>query len=187
MIILNDFDTSVVKALTEIDPKWEELPGVIVCGTHSPAGTEGLIDAIEKARTQNLPFLGICFGMQLMAIEYMRNVMGINNATSKEFGADGQNVVIKMPEIRVGLHAAGWDGNVTNESFWHNYRVDIDSFPQLWDGFEIIEIDGVVTYMKLKDRKNYFGVQFHPEYQSSKDKPHPLLLKFINLCKEHGN
>ena len=207
MIILNDFNTSVEKALSEIDANWKELPGIIVCGTHKPVQEkiEDFITDIKMCRENNVPFLGICFGMQLMAIEYMRNVVGAVDATSEEFGQSNLPdmlapfVVKKMSELRVGLRPATWgiastkeayglDRKLSVESFWHNYKVSINEYSQLGDGFVIGEANEIVTYMKLKDIKNihHVGVQFHPEYQSSIDKPHPILVEFINQCKKNG-
>ncbi len=188
MRILNDFTTSVKKSLDEIDPNWQDYPGLLVCGTHNPhmASVESALDEIKKAREEGTPFLGICFGMQLMAVEYVRNALGNPEATSQEFVDDKIDFVIrKMPELRVGIHPAMVNMQLTTESFWHNYKVDIDNF-KLGTHFFFNEANDVVTWMKLKDRENFFGVQFHPEYQSSKDKPHPVLVEFINLCKNHG-
>lgn len=181
MLLLNDFSTTVRKAFSEIDPKWEEYSGLVVCGTHSPHSIDEMLGEIKKAREEKTPFLGICFGMQLMAIEYARNVLGISNATSEEFGK-GIFVVKKMPQMRVGIFPAIVNGKIQAESFWHNYQVVPNLF---WDGFEIVEIDDVVTSMRLKGINNFQGVQFHPEYGSLIKNPHPILLSFINKCKKH--
>lgn len=157
MKIINDFNTTVKKALTEIDPKWESYDGLIVCGTHTPQNTESIIEEIRKARENGTPFLGICAGHQLSAIEYARNVLGIKDATSEEFG-EGTIIVHKLHELKVGFH----DG----ETYWNNYEVDEDIL-KLW-----------------KKNDNFITCQFHPEYQSSKDKKHPLLVKFLRLCKK---
>lgn len=159
MQILNDFSTSVRKALEEIDPNYESYNGLVVCGTHTPHDTEELISAIKVARETNTPFLGICFGHQLAAIEYARNVMGWKDATSEEFGK-GVYIVRKRPEgLKVGLHEG--------ETWWNNYEVT-EEFLNLWEKNE-----------------NFITCQFHPEYQSSKQKPHPLLVKFIKLCQNN--
>ena len=159
MQIFNEFRTSVERALTEIDPRWREYRGLVVCGTHTPDRVEDIITQIKKAREDGTPYLGICFGHQLGAIEYARNVLGIEDATSEEFG-EGTFVVRKLPELHVGLH----DG----ESWWHNYEVD----PDLLDKWEKPE--------------NFFTCQYHPEYQSSKEKPHPFLVKFIEYARENA-
>lgn len=153
MEIYNSFQTSVKKALDEIDINWPKYRGLIICGTHNPEDTERLIDKIKIARELNLPYLGICFGHQIAAIEYARNVLGIKDATSEEFG-EGTFVVKKRQDLKVGLH----DG----ESYWNNYEVVLD---------------------KWENPENFFTSQFHPEYESSIDKPHPLLVKFIDYAK----
>ena len=117
MVVLNDFTTSVRKAFDEIDPNWESYRGLVVCGTHSPHDVDDMIEAIRKAREDGTPTLLICAGHQMGAIEYARNVLGIKDATSEEFGT-GTFVVKKRPELKVGLH----DG----ESWWSNYDVAID-------------------------------------------------------------
>ncbi len=117
MDVLNDFDTNLRRALTEIDPDWTYYKGLIICGTHTPHNTEEMIALIRAAREEQVPFLGICFGHQLAAIEYARNVLGIKDATSEEFG-QGTFVVKKRPELNIG-HRDG-------QSYWNNYEVIID-------------------------------------------------------------
>lgn len=156
MQILNDFSTSVRKALEEIDPNYRDYPGIVVCGTHAPHDVEEMINTIQKARITKTPFLGICFGHQLAAIEYARNVMDIESATSEEFGR-GYPVVKKRSELKVGLH----DG----ESYWNNYEV-IPMVENSW-----------------KKKENFITCQFHPEYQSTKDAPHPLLVAFLHYAQ----
>jgi CTP synthase (UTP-ammonia lyase) len=158
MLVLNDFDTSVRKALTEIDPKWESYEGLIICGTHSPEShdIEHQINEIRKAREDGTPFMGICFGHQLCAVEFARNTRGITNASSEEWGNKGDTFVVrKLPQLKVGLH--------NGESYWHNYEVGI----------------------KWNNPPNFFTSQYHPEYQSTKKKPHPLLVKFIQYAKQN--
>ena len=152
MKLFGDFQTSVRKALTEIDPKWESYDGLVVCGSHTPHDTEMIIEEIRKARNEKRPALLICLGHQLGAIQWARD-NGIPDATSEEFGI-GTFVVKKRPKLKVGLR----DG----ESWWSDYFVDIK-----WD---------IPDY--------FVSVPFHPEYQSSKGKPHPLLVHFLNICKK---
>ena len=154
MELLNDFTVSVEKALEEINSNWRNYDGLIIAGTHSPHDVEMMIDKIREARETGRPFLGICFGHQLAAIEYARNVLRIKDATSEEFG-QGTFVVKKLPELKVGLK----DG----ESYWNNYEVDLPGWEK---------------------PKNFITVQFHPEYQSSKQRPHPILKEFLKCSKE---
>jgi CTP synthase (UTP-ammonia lyase) len=164
MEVLNDFNTSVERALSEIDPNWKEYRGLILCGTHTPHDWEEQILKIQRAREKGLPFLGICFGHQLAAIEYARNVLGQKNATSQEFYGEFHHsymtdcVVVKRKDgLKVGLH----DG----ESYWNNYEV-IEGFESMW-----------------KKADSQLTVQYHPEYQSSIDKPHPILVKFLDYAR----
>lgn len=153
MDIIGEFQTSMRKALDEIDPRWESYPGLIACGSHHIDEAENIISKIKLARELEIPFLGICFGHQLAVIEYARNVLGIKDATSEEISSEGTLVVKKLPDLNVGLK--------NGESYWNNYEVVID-----W-----------------KRPEKFRTYQFHPEYQSSIDKPHPALIDYINLCK----
>jgi len=166
MKILNDFSTSVRKALEEIDPKYESYKGLVVCGTHSPHDVDSLLAEIQTAREQHLPFLGICFGHQLAAIEYARNVLGIEDATSEEFSEKGTFVVKRLQNLKVGLYPTQ-PGRLDTEyeSYWNNYEV-VAGFRDLW-----------------KKEDNFITCQFHPEYQNSKDRPHKLLVQFLNYAK----
>lgn len=155
MEVLSDFTTSVKKAFDEIDPNWESYKGLIICGTHAPKmdEVEFLLNKIKEARENKTPFLGICYGHQLCAIEYARNVLGIKDAVSEEWGIEGTKVVKKRGELKVGWHEG--------ESYWNNYEVDIE----------------------VKNPEWFITTQSHPEYQSSIDKPHPLLVKFLSYAK----
>lgn len=180
MEIISTFQTSVRKALAEIEPKYESLNGLIICGTHSPKDIEEHVRAAQRARTQEIPTLGICWGMQVMAIEYARNVVGFPGATTEEVSNSGQYAVKKLPELRVGIRRVdGWWGS-NNESHWHNYAV----VPDIVNSWEKSSTDGVLEVMRWPQHPFYVGVQFHPEYSSSKDKPHPLLVEFINVCRK---
>lgn len=165
MQILNDFHASVEKALEEIDRNYLKYRGTVVCGTHTPHDVDELISEIRKAREASTPFLGICFGHQLAAIEYARNVVGWKSATSEEFSEKGDFIVRKMEKMRVGMHTVYENDTPRLESFWHQYEVHPD-FYDLW-----------------KKNDNFITVQYHPEYQSSKNSPHPILVKFLNHAK----
>ena len=155
MEVLGDYTPSVIKALSEIDKNWKKYEGLVICGSHNPTDYEYLISRIKEARENEIPFYGECYGHQLAAIEYARNVMGIKDATSEEFG-EGTFVVKKLPELIVGLK--------NGESYWNNYEVD---FPM----FEIVK------------PKWFFTAQYHASYQSSKFKRHPLISNFLKYAK----
>src|SRR3990167_9671547 len=172
---LGDFKTSPKKALSEIDTNWERYDGLIVCGTHSPKNTEEIIEKIKVARETKRAFLGICMGAQLAAIEYARNVKGVKDATSEEFG-QGTFVVTKLSELRVGIRLVTWpNGLETLESHWHNY--EIKGMPGDYSSFS--KDDGVLEMWGLRAHPFYWNVQFHPEYASSLNNPHFLLKDFL--------
>lgn len=151
----NDFTTTLRKALDEIDPYWEEYDGLIVPGSHKPDMIEEKIEDIREARETGLPFLGVCLGHQIAAIEYARNVLSIQDATSEEFSDVGTFVVKRRSELKVGLHKG--------QSYWNNYEVDLDNWIKpSW----------------------FFTTQYHWEYQSSKDNPHPVGISFLMLCRD---
>ena len=154
MEIYGDFQTSVRRALSEIDSNYEQLDGLVICGTHNPKTDEieFLINKIHLAREGKWPFLGICYGHQLAAIEYARNKLVITDATSEEWG-EGTFVVKKRRDgLNVGMRADG--------SYWNNYEVAID-----W-----------------QKPDHFFTSQSHPEYESSIGNPHPLLTQFLKKC-----
>lgn len=172
------FYASVAKALTEIDPNWQSYDGLLIVGTHKPNELllPEVFKMIRKAREADIPVLGLCMGMQLMAIEYARNVMEITDATSAEIG-EGTQIVQKLPELRVGIYEV----KGRKESHWHNYGIGYDWARRFTD-FDITYGD-VVEEMRLPKAKFYLGIQYHAEYQSSRTKPHPILVEFINACK----
>lgn len=157
MDIVGSFQTSVRRALREIDPNWESYPGLICCGSHDVSDAESIINKIRVAREQGIPFLGICYGHQLAAIEFARNVLGIKDATSEEMSDTGTFIIKKRADgLNVGLKGG--------ESYWNNFEIDPD-FLTKWN-----KPDFMHTY------------QYHPEYESSIDNPHPDLVSFLKLC-----
>ena len=168
MKLFNDFNTSVEKAFDEIDAEWRTLEGIVICGSHTPVNWEWQLAMLKIAREKNVPVLGICFGLQLMAIEFARNVLGIEDAVSEEFGVPGTIVVTKREKLKVGLHEG--------QSYWNNYEVREDIRAE----FEA-HCD---KHNMANPNQFYRGVQYHPEYQSSKDNPHPLLVDFLRVCRQ---
>lgn len=179
-----DFLTSVKRALNEIDPYYPSLDGLLIGGTHMPEKIEEKIEKIRIARETGIPFLGICMGMQLMVIEYFRNVLNVPKATSEEFDILGVPVITKLGYERNGLHKVSWKGKITQESHWHNYAVRGSVINQLKNnGFYTSLTEDILEVAKLVKDNFFMGVQFHPEYQSSKLLPHPILKDFITACR----
>lgn len=206
MLLINDFKTSVKKALSEIDSNWESYDGLIVCGTHSQEqNIDPILEKIKEYRESNRPFLGICMGLHLAIVEYARNVWGVKEATTEELndcprhtfqvkdyhGGDFDPpskcscppfMVVRMPELRVGIRNV----NGRMESHWHNYRASHEAVRYLQKSFKItMSEDGILEEMSLPDHPFFWGVQYHPEYQTSKEKPHFLLKDFLNSCSQH--
>jgi CTP synthase (UTP-ammonia lyase) len=152
MEFYGEYNSSTEKAFKDYDKNYKRYEGVVLCGTHSPLMFEidFLLNKIKEAREKKTPLYAECFGYQLCAIEYARNVLGIKDATSEEFG-NGTFVVKKNKEgLNVGLKGG--------ESYWNNYHVELDNW--------------VIP-------ENFFIAQYHASYQSYKDKPHPLIKQFL--------
>lgn len=174
-----DFITSVKRSLSEIDPEWQDYGGLLVVGSHAPSNIELKLLQLKDARENNIPTLGICLGMQLMAVEYARNELALD-ATSEEWGGGTINIIERLPELRVGMKEV--DGKM--ESHWHNYAF-MNGFvtERMEPEFAFVLSGPIVEELRHKKHPFYVGVQYHPEYQSSKDKPHPLLVEFIDACR----
>lgn len=149
-----EYQTTLRRALKEIDPNYEKYNALVVAGTHNPKDydIEKIIEKIKEAKETKRPTLLICWGYQLGAILWARD-NGYPDATSEEWSTSGTFVVKKRESLQVGLK--------NGESYWNNYEVVID--------WEIPEY--------------FFATQAHPEYNSSIDNPHPLLTKFLNYAK----
>ncbi len=221
-VALHDAYLSVVESLkhagiankTEVDIRWidsEELTpdnvaeylhdvqGLIVPGGFGIRGIEGKILAAQYARTGRIPYLGICLGMQLAIIEFARNVCGLHDASSTEFGDETTNPVITiLPDknniediggtLRLGAYPCVLtEGTKTiklygtaniSERHRHRYEVNNDYRQILTDNGMILSgmsPDGhIVEMIELKDHPYYVATQAHPEFKSRPDAPHPL-------------
>ncbi len=182
------------------------VQGILVPGGFGARGAEGKILAIKFAREKNIPFFGICFGMQLAAIEFARNVCGIRDATSREFVGDkrGGNIVIdsmieqrgnvdKGGTMRLGaynckLAAKSLAAKVYKKSLIserHRHRFEFNN--KYKDLFEknglratgINEERNLVEILENTKHPWFIGVQFHPEFKSKPLSPHPLFAEFV--------
>ena len=172
---------------------------VIIPGGFDKRGVDGKIATIRRCRELKIPILGICLGMQLQVVEYARNVIGIVNAHSEEMDLDAEHVVIKMEELdnqmggtmRLGLRKTqltdGVAKNLYNtEEVWerhrHRYEINPDYVNKLESGgLQFTGRDGDrMEILELPNHPFFIGCQFHPEYQTYPNQPHPL---FIGLIK----
>ncbi|MBR4256958.1 MAG: CTP synthase, partial [Clostridia bacterium] len=190
-----------------VGEKLNGLDGIIVPGGFGSRGIEGMITAVKYARENNLPFFGICLGMQIAVIEYARNVAGIKDANSGEFDEQCKNKVIDfMPgqsedidkggTLRLGAYPCVIKAGTTMERCYgkreiserHRHRYEFNN-----DYRQVLQENGLtlsgmspdgllVETSELTDRPFYVGVQYHPEFKSRPNKPHPLFLGFIGAA-----
>ncbi|OUW34977.1 MAG: CTP synthetase [Flavobacteriaceae bacterium TMED179] len=180
------------------------LNGMIVAPGFGERGIEGKITAINYARRNNIPFFGICLGMQMAVIEYARNEVGLTDANSTEMEPDCKVPVIDLMEsqkkiIKKGgtMRLGAWDCNLraqTNaanaysiksisERHRHRYEFNNDYLDQIFDEDFVVAgtnpETGLVEIIEYKNHPWFVGVQFHPEYKSTVSNPHPLFKAFV--------
>ena len=188
-----------------------DIDGMVVPGGFGQRGIEGMVTAIHYARVRGIPFLGICLGMQLALVEYARNVLGLADANSAEFDPQSQNHVIDlMPEqkdvvqiggtMRLGKYpcklvpgtkAAALYGNVPliYERHRHRFEVNNDYRRQFEEAGVVFSgrspNDRIVEMMELPAHPWFIGSQFHPEFKSRPNRPHPLFQGLVAAAKEY--
>jgi CTP synthase len=186
-----------------------DLKGILVAPGFGHRGIEGKITAIQYARENNIPFLGICLGMQCAVIEFARNILGFKHANSTEMHPDTPYPVIDLMEeqksvinmggtMRLGSYKCILDKksnlfkyyNQTEIKERHRHRYE---FNNTWlDQFVkagmvptgINPESKLVEIIEIPKHKWFVGVQFHPEYKSTVLNPHPIFTAFINACME---
>lgn len=195
---------------TNTDEKLKGYDGILVAPGFGHRGIEGKIEAIRYARENNIPFLGICLGMQCAVVEFARNVLGLKGAHSTEMDADTPYPVIDMMEeqktimekggtmrlgiylcrIKEGTKSSGiYLEKEVNERHRHRYEfnnkylAEFEKAGMIASGKNIQR--NLVEIMELRDHPWFIGVQFHPEYRSTVDSPHPLFVQFIGAAIIH--
>lgn len=185
----------------------EHLDGIIVAPGFGPRGIEGKILAVKYARENNVPFLGICLGMQCAVIEFARNVLNYEKADSTEMNPKTKNPVIDLMEEQKSItykggtmRLGGYKCRIMNDSKVfkaygktevierHRHRYEFNN--KYLDDFTgggmiptgINPESDLVEIMEIKNHKWFVGVQFHPEYSSTVVNPHPLFVEFIKAC-----
>ncbi len=188
---------------------FEGIDGIIVPGGFGSRGVEGMISSAKYARENNLPYFGICLGMQVAVIEYARNAAGIADANSGEFDELCKHKVIDfMPgqsddidkggTLRLGAYPCViksgsvmercYASSRISERHRHRYEFNNDYRQIIQDaGLTLsgISPDGkLVETVEISDRDFYVGVQYHPEFKSRPNRPHPLFKGFIGAAKK---
>lgn len=188
------------------------VDGILVPGGFGDRGTEGKILAAKYAREKRIPYFGICLGMQIATIEFARNVCGLKGANSTEFVKATPHPVICLQEeqkgvedmgatmrlgasqaiLFAGTRAAQLYGNAERiqERHRHRYEFNSDYQERLQEkGLVISSVsadEGLVEIVELPEHPFYIGAQFHPEFQSKPNHPHPLFEGFVAAALEHA-
>lgn len=187
------------------------IDGILVAPGFGVRGIEGKITAIQYARTQGIPFLGICLGMQCAVIEFGRNVLGLEKANSTEFNNKTPFPVIDMMEdqkkisgmggtMRLGSYECSiapgtlafkiYGKKEITERHRHRYEFNnkyLDQYQQAGLIQSGINTRGdLVEIVELTSHPWFVGVQFHPEYKSTVANPHPLFVSFVKAAIDHS-
>ncbi|MBE6742368.1 MAG: CTP synthase [Ruminococcaceae bacterium] len=183
------------------------LDGIIVPGGFGSRGIEGMICAAKYARENQVPYFGICLGMQIAVIEYARNVAGLSDANSGEFDELCKHKVIDfMPgqyedidkggTLRLGAYPCVFNGDSVIRSLYaqksiserhrHRYEFNNDYREKLQENGLVLSglsPDGrLVETVEIPGRAFHIGVQYHPEFKSRPNRPHPLFVGFIGAA-----
>jgi CTP synthase len=194
-----------------VDGQLKDVVGILIPGGFGARGAEGKINAARFAREREIPFLGLCLGMQVATIEFARNVCGIKGANSTEFDKNTAEPVISLlEEQREKIRNKGgsmrlgtWptqivDGTLARKIYGqdevterHRHRYEFNmKYRDLMveKGFVIsgTSPDGTLAELiELRDHPYFLACQYHPEFQSKPNKPHPLFRGFIQACLAH--
>jgi CTP synthase len=189
------------------------LDGVIVPGGFGKRGIEGMINAISYARESKTPYLGLCLGMQLMSIEYARNVCGMKGANSTEFDPKTRyKIIYTLPSQRrqeykgATMRLGTWEGRIIkkdsiayrayksdafHERHRHRYEFNNKYIKDMENhGFVISSVTPMDRLVETVEWKDSFGIgtQAHPELKSTPGRPAPLFVEFVkaSIAKREG-
>jgi CTP synthase len=193
-----------------VDGQLKDVAGILIPGGFGDRGVEGKIKAARFARENKLPYLGLCLGMQVATIEFARNVCGITNANSTEFDQTASDPVICLLEEQLEVRNKGasmrlgtWPTKIQPgtlaekiygkdevlERHRHRYEFNMKYRDQMREkGFEIsgTSPDGsLAELVELRDHPYFLACQYHPEFQSKPNQPHPLFKGFIQAALAH--
>jgi CTP synthase len=197
---------------SRLEATLSEVDGILVPGGFGIRGVSGMIEAIRFARERQVPFFGICLGLQCAVIEYARNMCGITDADSSEFNPDTPNRVIYKLRDLLGVDQMGgtmrlgrydcvlaphsfalqaYGTREINERHRHRYEVNKEYAAQLTSrGLKMTGTtsDGkFIEIIEIEDHPWFLACQFHPEFKSKPLRPHPLFAKFIEAAATYRN
>lgn len=197
------------EGLTEAnaDTTLKDLHGILVAPGFGHRGINGKLVAIHYARTNNIPFLGICLGMQMAVIEFARNVLQLENADSTEMAPKTQYPVIDLMDsqktvtekggtMRLGAYKCELkEGSKAYEAYGqkmveerHRHRYEFNNeYKEMFENAGMVTTGinpdtGLTEIIEIPTHKWFVGTQFHPEYKSTVIHPHPLFIAFIKAC-----
>ncbi len=188
----------------------KDLHGILVAPGFGHRGIEGKLLAVKYAREKDVPFFGVCLGMQCAVIEYAKNVLKLEKANSREMDHNTPNPVIDLMEdqknitekggtMRLGAYecevkadtnsSRAYNQKLVQERHRHRYEFN-NEYLQLFEDAGMISTGinpdtGLVEIVEIPKNKWFVGVQFHPEYSSTVLKPHPMFLSFVKAAIEH--
>ena len=193
----------IVKAL-------EKLDGILVAPGFGERGVMGKLNAIKHVRENNIPFFGICLGMQCAVVEYAMNVLGLEDAASVEVNPEAKNPVIhlmadqedvtnKGGTMRLGAYDCKIaKGTLANKIYGkssieerHRHRYEFNNkYRKQYENSDFVPSginleNDLVEIIEHKDHPFFVGVQFHPELKSRVEAPHPLFISFIKACHDY--
>ncbi|AWB10818.1 CTP synthase [Thermodesulfobium acidiphilum] len=200
-------NTENINSMDDARKMLEGVKGIVVPGGFGVRGIEGKILTARFARENNIPYFGLCLGMQIMCIEFARNVLGLKGANSTEFDENTKFPVIDLMEeqkrivdkgatMRLGafpcklvdntLAKRAYNQDLVFERHRHRYefnnlfKKDFEEHGMIASG--IFEEKNLVEIVELRGHKWYLGTQFHPEFKSRPNKPHPLFFDFMKVA-----
>ena len=214
---MNECKVQIVNVSSEtitpenVNEKLSTLDGLLVAPGFGTRGVEGKITAVKYARENNLPFFGICLGMQMAVIEFARNVLGLKDAHSTEMDPDTKNPVIDLMEeqknikskggtMRLGTypcelkqdtlaHRIYGESNIY-ERHRHRWEFNNQYLKQFTKAGMIASGNnpdtGLVEIVEISNHPFFIGVQFHPELKSTVENPQPVFVSFIKAAKEYS-
>lgn len=198
-------DSEELESISDVKEVFKDVNGIIVPGGFGKRGVEGKIKAIKYARENNIPFLGICLGMQLAVIEFARNVCKISDATSTEFDENTNSPIIDLMEeqkritdmggtLRLGnyeckimkdtLAYKDYKSDVILERHRHRYEFNnaykeiLEKNGMVFSGVNVMR--NLMEIIELPNHKHFIACQFHPEFKSRPNRCHPLFDSFIS-------
>lgn len=205
-----DFIHSEHLSAKGVDKKLKGLDGILVAPGFGERGVEGKVNAVRYAREMQIPFLGICLGMQMAVIEYARNILGLEGANSTEMDPDTPHPIISLMEeqksitdkggtMRLGAWACELvQGSLVQEVYGrtdieerHRHRYELNNaYAQKLEeaGLKATGHNpetGLVEVVEIPGHPWFIGVQYHPEYKSTVASPHPLFVGFVKAVLRH--